>query len=53
MSHDSSINTMDHPDFIVCSFMKNSIGLKMVSAAYGLGNGNHYEIVVMTTQFSW
>ena len=25
-----SIYTMDHPDFIVCSFMENSIGLKRV-----------------------
>ena len=24
----SSIFTMDHPDFIVCSFMEDSIGLK-------------------------
>ena len=23
-----SIHTIDHPDFIVCSFMENSIGLK-------------------------
>ena len=27
---DLSIYTMDHPDFIVCSFMENSIGLKSV-----------------------
>ena len=27
---DPSIYTMDHPDFIVCSFMENSIGLKRV-----------------------
>ena len=27
---DTSIYTMDHPDFIVCSFMENSIGLKRV-----------------------
>ena len=25
---DLSIYTMDHPDFIVCSFMEKSIGLK-------------------------
>ena len=25
-----SIDVMDHPDFIVCSFMENSIGLKRV-----------------------
>ena len=25
-----SIYTMDHPDFIVCSFMENTIGLKRV-----------------------
>ena len=25
---DSSIHTMDHPHFIVCSFIKNNIGLK-------------------------
>ena len=28
---DPSIYTMDHPDFIVCSFMENSIGLKRVN----------------------
>ena len=27
---DPSIYTVDHPDFIVCSFMENSIGLKGV-----------------------
>ena len=27
---DPSIDTMDHPDFIACSFMENSIGLKRV-----------------------
>ena len=27
---DPSIYTMDHTDFIVCSFMENSIGLKSV-----------------------
>ena len=27
---DPSIYTMDHPDFIVCSFMENSIGVKRV-----------------------
>ena len=26
---DLSIYTMDHPDFIVCSFMENSTGLKI------------------------
>ena len=30
MPHNHSIYTMDHPDFIVCSFMENSIGLKLV-----------------------
>ena len=27
---DPSIYTMDYPDFILCSFMENSIGLKRV-----------------------
>ena len=27
---DPSIYTMDHPDFIVCNFMENFIGLKWV-----------------------
>ena len=53
MTRASSIYTMGHPDFIVCSFMKNSIGLKRVRDAYGLGNGNRYEKVVMAMQFSW
>ena len=29
---DPSIYTMDHSDFIVCSFMENSNGLKRVNA---------------------
>ena len=28
---DPSIYTMDHPDFIVCSLMENSIGLKWIN----------------------
>ena len=27
---DPSIYTMDHPDFIACSFMENCVGLKRV-----------------------
>ena len=30
MTCDPSRYIMDHPDFIVCSFMENSIGLKRV-----------------------
>ena len=30
MTCDPSVYTMDHPDFIICSFMENSIGLKRV-----------------------
>ena len=26
--------SIDHPDFIVCSFMENSIGLKSVNLVY-------------------
>ena len=29
---DTSIYTMGHPDFIACSFMENSIGLKRVNS---------------------
>ena len=35
ISCDPSIYTMDHSDSIVCSFMKNSIGLKRVSSGGG------------------
>ena len=28
--YDPTIYTIDHPDFIVCSFMENSIGLKRI-----------------------
>ena len=31
VTRDPSIYTMGHPDFIVCSFMDNSIGLKRVN----------------------
>ena len=30
ITYDPSMYTMDHPDFIGCSFMENSIGLKRV-----------------------
>ena len=30
-NHDLSKYTMDHPDFIVCSFIENSIGLNRVN----------------------
>ena len=38
---DPSIYTMDHPDFIVCSFMENSIGSKRVK-------GGFYACVIST-----
>ena len=31
---DPSIYTMDHPIFIVCSFMENSIGLKKITVSF-------------------
>ena len=31
LTYDPSIYTVDHPHFIVCSFMENSIGLKRVN----------------------
>ena len=32
MTCDPSIHTMDHPNFIVCSFMENSTSLKRVNS---------------------
>ena len=42
---DPSIYTMDHPDFIACSFMENSIGLKLFNR-----DQNQYKIVVTYVQ---
>ena len=35
-----TVNTMDHPDLIACSFMENSIGLKMVQHTCKFENQN-------------
>ena len=45
---DPSIYTMDHTDFIVCSFVENSIGLKGIIE---LVFGSAYEFIIYEDKY--